>query len=317
MYTTTTCCTVPHLTPCPTPTAAPRYQISRGFGYQTPRAIKGTLTGWASLGLVIWVTLLILGDEVSRVGGDVVMTVVGQTVMTVCSMLFVGRRKVTAAVTPVPAQDPTFRMLAAPAPSHAPAPAEEVDGTRTQDDPAGKGGDQPKQGGSSQGHLSLVITQLYVFLYIFVIVPLFMTLTDLQKLAFRLVVHPFVVVTGEMALREVAAAPSAKPPLIKCASIIGFDAYFQLVGRLLVTAQTDETLAYITVVLIGVQELAIRVSYLPKKRWLRRHLYNQPPMTAEEEGRFLGVLGIDNMSSMQVREGRHTGWVSSAGRLSQ
>ena len=150
----------------------------------------------------------------------------------------------------------------------------------------------------------MLIWSVYNFLYVFVIVPLFMTLTELQKLAFRLVVHPAVVVTGEMALREVAAAPSDKPAIIKCAAIIGFDAYFQLVGRLLVTAQTDETLAYATVVLIGVQELIIRVSYLPKKRWLRRHLYGLPPLTAEEEGRFLGVLGIDNMSSMQVCEGR-------------
>ena len=106
-----------------------------------------------------------------------------------------------------------------------------------------------------------------------------------------------------MALREVAATPSDKPALVKCAGIIGFDLYFQLVGRLLVTAQTDETLAYITVVLIGVQELVIKVTYLPKKKWLRRHLYGLPPMTAEEEGRYLGVLGIDNTSSMQVREG--------------
>ena len=107
-----------------------------------------------------------------------------------------------------------------------------------------------------------------------------------------------------MALRDVAATPSDKPAIIKCANIIGFDAYFQLVGRLLVTAQTDETLAYATVVLISVQELIIRVTYLPKKRWLRRYLNGLPPMTAEEEGRFLGVLGIDNMSSMQVCEGR-------------
>ena len=120
-----------------------------------------------------------------------------------------------------------------------------------------------------------------------------------------------------MALREVAATPSDKPALVKCAGIIGFDLYFQLVGRLLVTAQTDETLAYITVVLIGVQELVIRVSYLPKKRWLRRHFYNLPPMTAEEEGRFLGVMGIDNTSSMQVREGRRMGGVSSEGRSSR
>ena len=68
--------------------------------------------------------------------------------------------------------------------------------------------------------------------------------------------------------------------MIKCVNIIGFDAYFQLIGRLLVTAQTDEALAYVTVVTIGVQELIIRVSLLPKKRWLRRHLYRLPPMTA-------------------------------------
>ena len=241
---------------------------------------------------MVWIVFLIFGDEVVRVGGDVVITIVGTIVIVVCQMLFVGRRKVTATVAPATA-------LIAPALAEG-----GNDGTSTQDDPADKGGDQPKQEGGSQALWSIVITLLYCMLYAFVIVPLFMTLTDLQKLAFRLVVHPAVVVTGEMALREVAAAPSDKPAIIKCAAIIAFDVYFQLVGRLLVTAQTDETLAYATVVLIGVQELIIRVSYLPKKRWLRRHLYGLPPMTAEEEGRFLGVLGIDNTSSMQVREGR-------------
>ena len=279
-----------HLIPCPRFTT--RRQVSRGFGYQTARTIKGTLAGWASSGLVMWIVLLIVGNEVLRVGGDVVIAVVGTIAIVVCSMLFVGRRKVTATVAPATA-------LIAPAPAEG-----GDDGTGTQDDPAGEGGDQPKQGGGSQMLWSTVITVLYAMLYAFVIVPLFMTLTDLQKLAFRLVVHPAVVVTGEMALREVAAAPSDKPAIIKCAAIIAFDVYFQLVGRLLVTAQTDETLAYATVVLIGVQELIIRVTYLPKKRWLRRHLYGLPPLTAEEEGRFLGVLGIDNMSSMQVCEGR-------------
>ena len=262
---------------------------------------------------MIWVGLLIFGDEAFRFFGDMVVGAVCMIAIIVCNLLFVGRRKVTAAIAPTPAQDPTSRTLAAPAPGHAPSPAEQVetgDGTSTitQHDPPSKGGDLPKQGaegGSSQVLRGYFIAIIYVVLYMFVIVPLFMTLTDLQKLAFRLIVHPAVVVTGEMALRELAAAPSAKPPLIKCTNIIGYDMYFQLVGRLLVTAQTDETLAYITVVLIGVQELVIRVSYLPKKRWLRRHIYNLPPMTAEEEGHFLGVLGIDNMSSMQVREG---GW---------
>ena len=47
------------------------------------------------------------------------------------------------------------------------------------------------------------------------IVPLFMTLADLHKLVFRLIVHPVVMVTGEMALREVSATPSDTPPLIK------------------------------------------------------------------------------------------------------
>ena len=246
----------------------------------------------ASSGLAMWVVLLIFGDEVVRVGGDVVIAVVGTIAIVVCQLLFVGRRKVTATVAPATA-------LIAPAPAEGGS-----DDASTQDDPAGEGGDQPKQEGGSQWLWSIVITVIYGFLYAFVVVPLFMTLSDLQKLAFRLVVHPAVVVTGEMALREVAAAPSDKPAIIKCAAIIGFDVYFQLVGRLLVTAQTDETLAYATVVLIGVQELIIRVSYLPKKRWLRRHLYGLPPLTAEEEGRFLGVLGIDNMSSMQVCEGR-------------
>ena len=240
----------------------------------------------------MWVGFLIFGDDLLRLGGDVVISMVGAILAVVCNMLFVGRRKVTAAVAPALAQAP-------PVLDH--APAEGGDGTSTQDEPPGKGADQPEKGGGFQLHeiLSLITMMLYIFLYAFVIVPLFMTLTDLQKLVFRLLVHPAVVVTGEMALREVAATPSNKSLLIKCAAIIGFDNYFQLVGRLLVIAQIDETLAYITVVVIGVQELIIRVSYLPKKRWLRRHLHRMPPMTAEEEGRFLGVLAIDNMSSMQ------------------
>ena len=227
--------------------------------------------------------------------------------VTMCNVLFVGRRKVTAAVTPALAQDSPCQMPALPALGHAPAPAEGGDGTSTHNDPASNGGKQPKTPGGYEVQyqlLGMFTVVLYAFLYVFLIVPLFMTLSDLQRLAFRLIVHPAVVVTGEMVLREVAATPSDKSPLIKCASIIGFDIYFQLVGRLLVTSQTNETLAYITVAVIGVQELILRVAYLPKKRWLRRHLYRLPPMPAEEEGRFLGVLGIDNVSSMQVREGR-------------
>jgi len=203
-------------------------------------------------------------------------------------MLFVGRRKVATAdyVATAPAHDPTFRTLASPA-LIAPAPAEEGDDdTRAQDDLAGKGGGQPNQGGG-QPLWGLLVLLFYCLLYVFVIVPLFTTLPDLQKLAFRLFIHPTVVLTGEMVLREVASAPSDKPPLIRCGTIIGFDAFFHLVDRLLVTAQTDETLAYATVVLISVQELIMRVSYLPKKRWLRQHLSRLPPMTAEEEGRFL------------------------------
>ena len=56
-----------------------------------------------------------------------------------------------------------------------------------------------------------------------------------------------------MVLRLVSSAPSDKPAFIRCASIIGFDQYFQLVGRLLVTAQQDDTLNTITVILIGFQ----------------------------------------------------------------
>ena len=74
----------------------------------------------------------------------------------------------------------------------------------------------------------------------------------------------------------------------------------QVVGRLLVASQTDKILMNITVIVIGIQELIMRVTYLPKKRWMRRNLYGLPPMTAEAEGRFLGVLAIDNVSSMQV-----------------
>ena len=145
---------------------------------------------------MLWVGFLIVGDEVVRVGGDVVITIAGTIAIAVCQLLFVGRRKVTATVAPATA-------LIAPAPAEG-----GNDDTSTRDDPADKGGDQPKQEGGSKLLWGIVIMVLYAMLYVFVIVPLFMTLTDLQKLAFRLVVHPAVVVTGEMALREVAAAPS-------------------------------------------------------------------------------------------------------------
>ena len=106
-----------------------------------------------------------------------------------------------------------------------------------------------------------------------------------------------------MVLREAAAMPSDQSPIVKCTSVMCFDVYFQLVGRLLVAAQTDPLLTNITVIVISIQELLMRVTYLPKKRWIRRNVYGLPPMTAEAEGRFLGVLAIDNVSSMQVRAG--------------
>ena len=147
--------------------------------------------------------LLIFGDDFLRLGGDVMITVLSTIAIVVCQVLFVGRRKLTAAVAPAPAL------------AHASAPAEGGDDNSTQDDTAGKGGDQPKKGRSSEAMLfSLLITVLYVFLYMFVIVPLFTTLTDLHKLIFRLVAHPFVVVTGDMVLRKVATTPSDQSPLI-------------------------------------------------------------------------------------------------------
>ena len=197
LATTTAFCT-PHLAPCLT--IAPRCQISRGFGYQTPRAIKGTLAGWASSGLVMWIGLLIFGDEVARVGGDIVVVVVGAIVIVVCSMQFVGRRKETEGVAPALASDPSFKTLALPA-LLTPSPAASA--------PAGEGGQQPKQGGDYKVLRSLFITVFYAFLYSFVVVPLFMTLPDMHKLAFRLVVHPFVVLTGGLVLRETAAAQSS------------------------------------------------------------------------------------------------------------
>ena len=76
------------------------------------------------------------------------------------------------------------------------------------------------------------------------------------------------IASGELLLRTLAVF-SDKPPLISCASVISFDLYFQLLGRLLVAAQTNVALNTITVAAIGVQALLLRVTQLPVHKWFR------------------------------------------------
>ena len=100
----------------------------------------------------MWAGFFIFGDDSLRLGGDVLIVSVSVVLIAVCNVLFVGRRKVTAAAAPAPALD------------HAPAPTEGSDGTSSQDDSAGKGGDQPKKGGDSQ----LILLSLFIiFKYLY------------------------------------------------------------------------------------------------------------------------------------------------------
>mmetsp|Transcript_17341 Transcript_17341/g.31559 ORF Transcript_17341/g.31559 Transcript_17341/m.31559 type:complete len:294 (+) Transcript_17341:194-1075(+) len=138
---------------------------------------------------------------------------------------------------------------------------------------------------------------VYIYAYGFVLIPLYSAWFKL-RFVFRLIIHPLVVISGEAILREVAAMPSENEPLVKCASMLGFDMFFQLVGRFLVNAQESE-MQLVTVVLVGVEEFIMRVTYLPKRRWIRRHVFGLPTISEEQEGRLLGVLAFDNMSSMQ------------------
>lgn len=255
--------------------------ISRGFGYQTPRFIKGALAGTGSTLLAMLIVLLSFQDDVFRFAGDLVACFMGHMAIVGCNIFFVGQRKVNTAVVPASPQEARSGKTGAVGTTDVCSKPEEKAVT------------------NRLVLISNVISLIYCLLYAFQIIPLFQTLTSEGRLLFRIIVHPLVVLTGEMLLREVAAAPSDKPPLINCCNIINFDMYFQLVGRFVVAAQTDETLTNITVIVIGLQELIARMMYLPQKRWLRRNVYRLPPMTAEAEGRFLGVLAIDNMSSMQ------------------
>mmetsp|Transcript_11872 Transcript_11872/g.32072 ORF Transcript_11872/g.32072 Transcript_11872/m.32072 type:complete len:346 (+) Transcript_11872:968-2005(+) len=143
-----------------------------------------------------------------------------------------------------------------------------------------------------------VVMLTYVCSFIFYIVSAFKALDAHQKFMFRVFVHPVIVVTGEAILRTDAAHVSSIPPQIKALNLIQFDMYFQLCGRLLMASGPEGELAGVLVVIVALQELLMRVTYLPKQRFVRR-LLGLPPMSAEERARFLEVLSIDSVSSMQ------------------
>ena len=291
-----------------------QYQISRGFGYQTQRAIKGTLVGTASTLCITWLVMLIFGDDLIRLSGDVVICVLSFCLIIGANLVFVGRRRTTTSIVPMAKEPSSLRVFDNSDtfwffPQILPPKdrAQEEDATGGAQDtsiPNTRGRtDLHREASSSRVLLSTATTVLYGLLYVFVLVPLFSTWSDQQQFLFRVVIHPLVVLTGEHVLREVAAMPSNQSAIVKCTNVMAYDIYFKLIGRVLVAAQADPLLMNITVIVIGIQELIMRITHLPKKRWIRRSLYDLPPMTAEAERRFLGVLAIDNVSSMQVRGG--------------
>mmetsp|Transcript_96731 Transcript_96731/g.276200 ORF Transcript_96731/g.276200 Transcript_96731/m.276200 type:complete len:284 (-) Transcript_96731:331-1182(-) len=139
--------------------------------------------------------------------------------------------------------------------------------------------------------------------YAFAIVPFFRTFSDYHQVIIRLTLHPLMLMTAEVLLREFARYQPTReqiPPFVRCFVIIAVDMFLQLIGRLLVASQDPtNTLGTASVLLIGIQEFVLRVSYVPKQRWIRKNIWRLPPFTAAEEAEYLGVLGIDNMSSMQ------------------
>ena len=255
--------------------------------------------------------MLLYGDDVFQLGGDFVIYVLSMLLIMWTNTIFVGRRKTTTSIVPMSSEASSLRQDLPPpqilSPKDEAKEAGTSGGAQDQDTSITNTHDRTDhsrdEASGSRALLSTVTTLLYIVLYVFALVPLFSTWSDEGQFLFRILVHPLIVLTGEMVLREVAAMPSSQSPIVKCTSVMGYDIYFQLVGRLLVASQTDPLLMNVTVIVIGMQELMIRTTYLPKKRWIRRRLYGLPPMTAEEEGRFLGVLAIDNVSSMQVDGG--------------
>ena len=99
----------------------------------------------------------------------------------------------------------------------------------------------------------MALVSFYVNLYMFYVVPEFKNASSGEKFMIRLLVHPCVVVTGEMLLRHVASQPSDVPIVIRCMNMINFDQFFQLVGRFLVASQEGD-LANVMVVVVAVQE---------------------------------------------------------------
>jgi len=162
-----------------------------------------------------------------------------------------------------------------------------------------KGGSKPANGPQKSGGMSLwgtILVTSYNIFYIWFLVPHFKNVGATEKVILRLLLHPVVVVSGEMLLRHTASQPSHVPLHIKCMSMINFDQYFQLVGRFLIASQ-EGWRANAVVIVVAVQEFTMRISYIPKQRFVRRVL-GLPPMNKEEQSRFLAVMAIDNASSM-------------------
>ena len=260
--------------------------------------MKGTFAGIACTLCITWVVFQIYGNDLFRRSGDIVISLLSVFTTFVTQTIFVGRRKTGTSIVPV-SKDPSCPVDEANGVGRTDG-ASDASSANTQDR---SGNRRDQQAKARQLLFSSAVNVTYIAVYVFYVVPLYGTWSSVDQFLFRVFVHPMVLLTGEMALREVAVMPSNTSPLLKCTNIMGYDIYFQLVGRLLVAAQTNPFLANITIIVVSVQEFIMRISHIPKKKWMRRNLLRLPPMTAEEEGRFLGVLAIDNVSAMQVRWG--------------
>ena len=69
----------------------------------------------------------------------------------------------------------------------------------------------------------MALVTFFILAYMFYFIPEFKNRNSTQRFWFRLLVHPVIVVTGEVTLRHVASQPSDTPLLIKCMNMINFD----------------------------------------------------------------------------------------------
>jgi len=258
--------------------AAAATLVSRGAGHgQWRRAIVGALACIPiSYGLIQIFTALYTAERITFYMGDVQATVlcVPATVMTVAA--FKGKKRVVPEGNEV--------QLSAVA---------EDQGAVISNFESNK-----SRGSGAVTNLAMTaVVCVYTTAYVFFLVPLFRSMNGHTKFYFRVFAHPVIVVTGEAILRTDASHISSTPPQIKALNLILFDMFFQLTGRLMMVSGEEE-FANILVMVVALQELAMRVSYIPKQRLVRR-LVGLPPMSAEERMRFLEVLSIDSVSSMQ------------------